>query len=132
MIRAALANDDGAREAIRTLSRHLASGCAVIVLLLDPELIILSGGLAQDNPFLPLDVECELAGRVTVWRERTLRVRTSELGYTGEYSELRPQLWNAPSFFHGRSRNNNFRIREFRASPRREICNGANGWQVWR
>ena len=83
VIRAAHANDEGAREAIRTLSRHLASGCAAIVQLLDPELIVLSGGLAQDNPFLPGDVEHELAGLVTVWRERRLRVRTSELGYHG-------------------------------------------------
>jgi glucokinase len=83
VIRAAQANDEGAREAVRTLSRHLASGCAAIVQLLDPELIILSGGLAQDNPFLPRDVECELARLVTVWRERRLRVRTSELGYHG-------------------------------------------------
>ena len=83
VIRAAHANADGAREAIRTLARHLASGCAAIVQLLDPELIILSGGLAQDNPFLPRDVEWELAGLVTAWRERTLRVRTSELGYHG-------------------------------------------------
>jgi glucokinase-like ROK family protein len=83
VIRAARANDEGAREAIRTLSRHLASGCAAIVQLLDPELIVLSGGLAQDNPFLPRDVECELADLVTVWGERRLRVRTSELGYHG-------------------------------------------------
>ena len=83
VIRAAHANDEGAREAVRTLSRHLASGCAAIVQLLDPELIVLSGGLAQDNAFLAGDVKQELAGLVTVWRERRLRISTSELGYHG-------------------------------------------------
>jgi predicted NBD/HSP70 family sugar kinase len=83
VIRSAREGDDNARQAIRELARHLAAGCAMMAQLLDPELIILSGGIAQDNPFLAPEVEEELAGMLTVWRERSLAVRTSTLGYHG-------------------------------------------------
>jgi glucokinase len=83
VVRNANNGDSNARAAIRELARHLAAGCAMMAQLLDPELIILSGGLAQDNPFLPADVEAELATQLTVWRERSLAVRASTLGYHG-------------------------------------------------
>jgi glucokinase len=83
VIRAANAGDGAARIAIREYARYLARGCASIVHLLDPEMIILSGGLAQDNPQLLADVSDELSRHVMAWDLRGLKVETSALGYYG-------------------------------------------------
>ena len=77
VIRAAGAGDVRAREAIATLARYLGAGLASLVQLLDPSLLILSGGLAQDNPFLAPRLESELAARVPVWERRGVRVAVS-------------------------------------------------------
>jgi predicted NBD/HSP70 family sugar kinase len=53
------------------------------VQLLDPELLIVSGGLAQNNPLLLEFLREELANRLTVWAQRRLEVRASDLGYHG-------------------------------------------------
>ena len=83
VIAAANAGNPTARSAIQTLAEYLAMGCASIIHLLDPELLILSGGLAQNNPIL-LDALIErLAKRVAVWDQRKLRVQVSSLGYCG-------------------------------------------------
>ena len=50
--------------------------------LLDPEMLILAGGLAQDNALLVKALTEELSKRVTVWPERHLRVQASALGYS--------------------------------------------------
>ena len=50
--------------------------------LLDPELLILAGGLAQNNPLLLSAFTENLAQRVTVWQQRKLRVAFSSLGYS--------------------------------------------------
>jgi len=81
VIRAANAADTNAAAAIRRLGHCLALGCAIIVQLLDPQAIILAGGLAQDNPILAAALEAELSTRVSVWKQRGLQVRASELGY---------------------------------------------------
>jgi hypothetical protein len=49
--------------------------------LLDPEAVILAGGLVQNNPLLATAFEQELARLVTVWPQRRLQVRVSGLGY---------------------------------------------------
>ncbi len=81
VIEAANCGIGSAREAVRTLARYLAMGAASAVQLLDPELIILSGGLVQSNPLLLEEFERELLRRVTVPAERGLRVVASSLGY---------------------------------------------------
>ncbi len=81
VIRASVGGDAGARKAIQTQARHLATGIAAIVQLLDPELIVLSGGLVQANPVLIQELLPALRERLTVWDERRLAVRVSELGY---------------------------------------------------
>ena len=83
VIRAANAGEGRAREAIVTLARYLAVGLAALIELLDPAMLILSGGLAQDNPLLVPRLEAELAGRVPVWDLRQMRIAVSELGYFG-------------------------------------------------
>jgi glucokinase len=83
VIRAANASDGVARSAIREYSRYLARGCATIVHLLDPEMIILSGGLAQDNPQLLAEVADELSRHVMAWGLRGLKIEASTLGCHG-------------------------------------------------
>jgi glucokinase len=82
VIAAANAGDGVAIQAIHTYARYLAMGCATIVNLLDPELLILAGGLAQNNPLLLSDLTEELSKRVRVWPQRKLRVEFSSLGYS--------------------------------------------------
>jgi glucokinase len=83
VIAAANAGDGRAAAAIAKLSEYLAEGCASLITLLDPQAVIISGGLAQDNPRLLADVAKRLESLVTVWGLRQLRVLPSELGYYG-------------------------------------------------
>lgn len=83
VIRAGRAGDAGARRALREYAGYLGRGCASIVHLLDPEMIILSGGLAQENPLLLEDLRDELSRRVMAWEHRGLRIEASTLGYFG-------------------------------------------------
>jgi N-acetylmannosamine-6-phosphate 2-epimerase/N-acetylmannosamine kinase len=82
VIAAANSGDSVAQGAIRALAAYLAIGCASIVTLVDPEMLILAGGLAQDNPLLLKALTEELAKRVNVWPQRKLRVQVSALGYS--------------------------------------------------
>ena len=83
VIAAANAGDKGARSAISKLAAWLARGCATFLHVLDPELIVLSGGLVQDNPLLIEAVREELAPRTMMWAQRKVRVEASTLGYYG-------------------------------------------------
>ncbi|MCC6367715.1 MAG: putative N-acetylmannosamine-6-phosphate 2-epimerase [Bryobacterales bacterium] len=83
LIRAAGAGEEPARQAIRTQAGYLAAGLASIIHLLDPERIILSGGLAQENPLLFEELEIALRTRVTVWPQRRISLLASPLGYHG-------------------------------------------------
>ena len=67
--------------AIGELASHLAAGCAILVHLLDPQAIILAGGVVQGNPLLITRLREKLAGLVSVWGRRNLRVLASTLGY---------------------------------------------------
>lgn len=81
VVAAANAGDARARSAILVYARHLAFGTASIVHLLDPELLIIAGGIAQKNPLLFAALESELSARLTVPDRRKLRVVASSLGY---------------------------------------------------
>jgi predicted NBD/HSP70 family sugar kinase len=67
--------DLGPREAIRKVAAYLARGCTAAIELLDPELIVLAGGLAQENPQIVDDLSEAL--------DRRVEVRLSSLGYYG-------------------------------------------------
>jgi glucokinase-like ROK family protein len=82
IVAAANSGDSTARGAIRVFARYLAIGCASLVNLLDPEMLILGGGLAQNNRLLLSALTEELSKRVTVWPQRHLRVQASALGYS--------------------------------------------------
>ena len=52
VIAAGQAGDAVAAEAIRILAGHLAAGTVSIIQILDPEMVILSGGIVENNPLL--------------------------------------------------------------------------------
>jgi N-acetylmannosamine-6-phosphate 2-epimerase/N-acetylmannosamine kinase len=81
LIREAHAGDGRAREAMGAYARYLAAGLASVVQLLDTPLIVLAGGLAQNNPLLIAELNRELPRRVTAAEARRLQVRASPLGY---------------------------------------------------
>jgi putative N-acetylmannosamine-6-phosphate epimerase/predicted NBD/HSP70 family sugar kinase len=83
VIAAANAGDPGARAAMSKLAGHLARALEPAVELLDPELIVLSGGAAQKNASLVTELTAALADTVSRWEERRIEVRLSTLGYHG-------------------------------------------------
>jgi predicted NBD/HSP70 family sugar kinase/putative N-acetylmannosamine-6-phosphate epimerase len=83
VIRAANSGDSRAAGAIRTLAGHLAQGCASLIHLLDPEALIISGGVAQENEILFAELRERLADLVTTWKLRRFQILPSSLGYHG-------------------------------------------------
>jgi glucokinase-like ROK family protein len=83
VIAASNSGDATARAAVRELAKYLARGCATILHVLDPELLVLSGGLAQNNSHLMEALREELAVQTMMWEQRRLRVEISTLGYYG-------------------------------------------------
>jgi glucokinase len=83
IIAAGHAGDARAVAAIRSFSKYLAQGCCSLIQLLDPEALILSGGVAQNNPMLLRALGEELAVIVPAWKERELIIVGSPLGYYG-------------------------------------------------
>ena len=81
IIRAARAGDRLACHAIRTLAQHLVKGCAAAIHLLDPSLLVLAGGLTQNNPLLLEFLQQELTGALLSPELRRLKVCYSQLGY---------------------------------------------------
>jgi predicted NBD/HSP70 family sugar kinase len=83
VIAAANAGVNNAQEAVQMLGRHLARGSATLVSLLDPQAVILGGGLTENNPLLISVLLDELAQMVRPWEHRGLRIIPSGLGYYG-------------------------------------------------
>jgi glucokinase-like ROK family protein len=81
VISAAQAGDGAAADAVRTLAEHLAVGVASIIQILDPEMIILSGGIVENNPLLLQHFKNGLKSGVPVWELRKIQVQVSRLGY---------------------------------------------------
>jgi len=81
LVAAANRGDARARVAILVYARHLAFGAVSIVHLLDPEMLVVAGGIAQNNPLLLAALESELSTRLTVPDRRKLRITVSSLGY---------------------------------------------------
>lgn len=81
LIAAANRGESKATEAIRFLAGHLATGCALLLQLLDPEALIFAGGLVQDNHPLMSFLREELSYAVPNWEQRHLKLSASTLGY---------------------------------------------------
>jgi predicted NBD/HSP70 family sugar kinase/putative N-acetylmannosamine-6-phosphate epimerase len=75
--------DTKARKAVETHAAWVGAGCVSIHNVLDPELIVLSGGLAQKNPLLLQLVGERLQSTDPAWKYRPMRVVASDLGYFG-------------------------------------------------
>ena len=83
VIAAANAGEKHAVEAIRVLGRHLARGIATLIALLDPQALILGGGLTESNPLLFSVLNEELPQFLRPWETRRLQILPSQLGYHG-------------------------------------------------
>lgn len=83
VITAAHSGDAAAVLAVRTLARYVGQGCASLVQLLDPQALILAGGLVQNNSLLLKSVPQELSKLVPTWDRRRMQVLASPLGYYG-------------------------------------------------
>jgi len=70
LIAAANAGESTATAAVKAVAHHLAIGCGILLQLLDPQALILAGGLVQNNPLLISALEAELPNRVPAWEQR--------------------------------------------------------------
>ena len=73
--------DGAARRAVETHAAWVGAGCVSIHNVLDPEIIVVSGGLAQNNPLLLRLVGERLQSTDRAWKHRPMRVVASDLGY---------------------------------------------------
>jgi glucokinase len=100
VIAAANGGDVRAEAAVREYAHYLAAGAAMVVQMLDPELLVFAGGVAQENPLLLEALRMELEARVSVAGLRKLRIAVSSLGYyAGVYGAVavaRERLADAP------------------------------------
>jgi len=83
VIQAARGGEGVARSALREYSEYLAIGIASIVNLLDPELFILAGGIAQENEVLLAHLDELLPRLIMASKIRRLRICASRLGNYG-------------------------------------------------
>jgi glucokinase-like ROK family protein len=81
LIAAANVGDSAAVSAIRKYAHYLAYGCSTVLNLLDPEALILSGGLVQNNSLLIEELHKKLSEMVLAWEKRGLSILVSPLGY---------------------------------------------------
>ena len=80
---AVLAGDAQARGAMRRYAGYLARGLAILLHVLDPELVVLSGGIAENNAALLEDLEQDLSHLVVGWEQRSTRLALSKIARFG-------------------------------------------------
>ncbi|MBI4893523.1 MAG: putative N-acetylmannosamine-6-phosphate 2-epimerase [Acidobacteria bacterium] len=71
----------GAVKAVERMAAYLAIACQSLIHVLDPELIVLAGGLAQDNALLLKTLQERLDATVFARGQRRTRIAASRLGY---------------------------------------------------
>jgi glucokinase len=81
IVTAAQAGDPAAVAAVERQARYLAVGLAQAVVLMDPKLIVLGGGLAEGNELLRARLEQELPRHGFAGACREVEVAISPLGY---------------------------------------------------
>ncbi len=81
IINAANSGDTAAIKAIETLADNLARAVSIIATLFDPTLIVLSGGVSENNPWLIARLKEGLEERLSAFEHRGLTVKSSENGY---------------------------------------------------
>lgn len=75
--------ESAAHRAILTFANYLGQGCSSLVQVLDPEALIFSGGLVQNNPLVIEALKADLTNRIPAYKQRKLVLRASPLGYYG-------------------------------------------------
>ena len=83
VIAAAHAGDPAAQRALRTYAEYLATGLAAILHLLDPAVIILAGGISENNPLLVAALKELLPPLLLPVSARRIQIVASQLGYYG-------------------------------------------------
>jgi N-acetylmannosamine-6-phosphate 2-epimerase / N-acetylmannosamine kinase len=83
VVRAAHVGNSKAVEALRIYAGYLAAGITSIVHVLDPEVVILGGGLVQDNELLFTYLDSDLKRMLLAATERRVQVQPSSFGYYG-------------------------------------------------
>jgi glucokinase len=81
LIAAAREGESAALQAIDRFADYLARGCIVLLQLLDPQALILAGGLVQNNPMLIKFLKERLKNTAPNWERRHVDVYASNLGY---------------------------------------------------
>lgn len=74
---------ESARQPLAQYAKELSLGLISLIHVLDPELIVLAGGIAENNSFLVEQLRASLAERVIAPKLRRLRIVRSNLGYHG-------------------------------------------------
>ncbi len=80
VVAAARSGDAGARMAIQTAARYLGMGIANIVSLLNPEMIVLGGGLMQAADLFLDTIKQVMADRAQPIAARQVRIEVTSLG----------------------------------------------------
>jgi len=83
VIQAANAGNETAREAVSLLARRLTIGLGILVELVDPSLVLIGGGVAQDNPLLLTRLRENLNNSLLAPEIRNLRLEISPHSYLG-------------------------------------------------
>ncbi len=83
VIHAANAGNETAREAVSLLARRLTIGLGILIELADPSLVLIGGGVAQDNPLLLTRLRENLHNSLLAPEIRTLRIEVSPYSYLG-------------------------------------------------
>ncbi len=81
VVQAAATGNAVAVKAIETLADNLARGCSMVVMLFDPSLILLSGGVSENNPLLFAKLREGLENRLLAYEHRGLRIERAANGY---------------------------------------------------
>lgn len=72
--------DKHANDSLDKWSEYLATGIASTVNLLNPELVLIGGGVAESGKFLQRKIEKALEGRLLPDSTKLVKVRTAKLG----------------------------------------------------
>ncbi|MGD9563297.1 MAG: ROK family protein [Pyrinomonadaceae bacterium] len=83
VIQAANAGNETAREAVSLLARRLTIGLGILIELADPSLVLVGGGVAQDNPLLLARLRENLNNSLLAPDIRNLRIEVSPHSYLG-------------------------------------------------
>lgn len=83
VIEAAALGNTTARNGIEQFSDSLATGCAAVIEILDPSLLLICGGVTENNPLLLSALRENINERLLAMDHRRLRVEFSTQQYYG-------------------------------------------------